>query len=315
MKIEPPFPRRFYASPIPNFEKFDPCRGIEGYCAAIRKFLMPDSTPNSFSFAEFEIVSRTYCKGSIFSRVRRLSDKKLDQLLSTPLKVDDFFPPTSNAGHVRAGRFNAEGERKLYLADHPFVALKECGIKPGDYFLFSYFTLNKDTHFTYAANDGSRFSQVLSSLFATQDERFYEVIRRVYNDYCNYKAHHGIAYDSVKVQRNQQDATWGTIDSVTNFAMTEDEFPAARLHAGWLARCDEHYRPCYEQMLLPIARKKRQLHCVPYFGNESIFLSAHQKVMKKIQQIRKKTESLIQREDYEDINTAPFKLLPQQGYI
>jgi len=37
--------------------------------------------------------------------------------------------------------------------------------------------------------------------------------------------------------------------------------------------------------------------------------------MKKIQQLRKKTEILIQREDYEDINTTPFKLLPQQGYI
>lgn len=315
MKIEPPFARRFYASPIPNFDKFDPCRGVEGYCTAIRKFLMPDSSPASFSFAEFEIVSRTYCKGSVFSRVRKLSEEKLDKLLSTPLMVDDFFPPTSNAGQVRAGRFNAEGERKLYLADHPFIALKECGIKPGDYFLFSYFTFSKDTHFTYAAHDGSRFSQLLSSLFATKDERFYEVIRRIYNDYCNYETHHGIAYDSVKVQRNQQDAMWGTIDSVTNLAMTEDKFPAARLHAGWLARCDEQYRPCYEQMLLPTAKKKRQLLSVPYFGNESMFLSAHRNVMKKIQQIRKKNEILIQREDYEDIHATPFKLLTQQGYM
>ncbi|MGR3885687.1 RES domain-containing protein [Pseudomonas sp. 1152_12] len=305
------FELKFGSPPAPSFEKYDPFIGVAGYCAAIRKYLIPDSTPDTVSFAELPFESRTYCKGSIFSRVRRIRNEKLEKLLKTPLKVSDFFPPASETAQARAGRFNAEGERTLYLADHAFVALKECGIEPGEHFLFSYFVLKTDMHFVCVPPEEFRCTKLLSALFKSTDENFYPVITRTYNDYLNHATHHGIAYDSVKVKENYYDSTWGEISSITNLALPEEKLPAAYLQVGWLARCDEHYRPYYLKMLLPDAKKKKRLTTLTYHNNKSRFMAKHHEVMERIAQLRNTTKSLIAREDYTKVTTTAFKLLPQ----
>lgn len=305
------FELKFGTPSTPNFEKFDPTIGVKGYYDAIRKYLMPDSTPDTFSFAELPFESRTYCRGSIFSRVRRIPNEKLEKLLKTPLKVSDFFPPASEAVQARAGRFNAEGERMLYLADHAFVALKECGVEPGEHFLFSYFVLKTDMHFVCAAPEESRFTRLLYSLFKSTDEDFYPVITQIYNSHFKQDTHHGIAYDSVKVEKSHFDSTWGEISSTTNLALREEKSPAAYLQVGWLAWCDEHYRPHYLKMLLPDAQKKKRLKTLTYHDNKSRFVAEHAKEMERITQLRNQTKILIKRNNYEQVNTTPFKLLHQ----
>lgn len=305
------FELKFGSPPAPTFEKFDPAIGVDGYCAAIRKYLIPDSTPDTFSFAALPLESRTYCKGSIFSRVRRIRNEKLETLLKNPLAVSDFFPPASETVQTRAGRFNAVGERTLYLADHAFVALKECEIQPGEHFLFSYFVLKTDMHFVYAPPESSKYTKLINSLLKSKDESFYPVITRIYNEYLKYGTHHGIAYDSVKVIEKFNDAKWGEISSVTNLAMDEDKLPAAYLQVGWLAQCDEHYRPHYLKMLLPDIKKKKRLTTLTYHHNKSRFMAEHNKVEQRVAQLRNTTISSIKRNNYEQVNTTPFKLLHQ----
>lgn len=305
------FELKFGSPPAPTFEKFDPAIGVDGYCAAIRKYLMPDSTPDTFSFGVLPFESRTYCKGSVFSRVRRIRDEKLKSLLKNPLTVRDFFPPEAETAQTRIGRFNAAGERTLYLADHAFVALKECGIEPGEHFLYSYFTLKTDMHFTYVPPDASKYTKLINSLLKSTDENFYPVITRIYNEYLKYDTHHGIAYDSVKVGEKHNDAIWGEISSITNLAMNEDKLPAACLQVGWLAQCDEHYRPHYLKMLLPDTKKKKRLTTLTYHDNKSRFVAENDKVMERITQLRNTTTNSIKRNNYEQVNTTPFKLLHQ----
>lgn len=304
------FPRLMGTSEVPNFDIFDPQVGVDGYCSAIRKYLFPNSNPFSFSLAAFSFESRTYCKGAVFSRVRGLSPERAKKFLTGSVSVSDFFPPTTETGKVSVGRFNEEGERKLYLADHPYVALKERGIEPGEYFLFSYFALKSDTHFVYADPDGSDFSRILYSLFKSSDERFYGVIRRVYNEYLSYDSHHGIAYDSVKVNKKQFDTTWGEIKSVTNLAMDEKGFPAAYLRAGWLARCDENYHPQFLKMFVPVASRKNRLTALAFNGNESKFESEYDKLNKEIAQMNEEMKARIRRNDFDEVNLNPVKMLP-----
>ena len=304
------FELKFGSPPAPKFEKFDPTIGVDGYCAAIRKYLIPDSMPDTFSSGVLPLELRTYCKGSIFSRVRRVRDEKLRTLLKNPLTVSDFFPPEGEVAQTRIGRFNAAGERTLYLADHAFVALKECGIEPGEHFLYSYFILKTDTHFIYTPPNTSKYTKLINSLLKSKDENFYPVITRIYNEYLKYDAHHGIAYDSVRVMEKHNDATLGEISSITNLAMDEEKLPAAYLQVGWLARCDEHYRPYHLKILLPNIKKKKRLTTLVYHDNKSRFMAEHNKVEQRIAQLRKITKNSIKRNNYEQPNTTPFKLLP-----
>lgn len=305
------FQLKFGHPPPPNFEKFDANIGVAGYCAAIRKYLMPDSTPETFSVAQLPFESRLYCKGSIFSRVRRIRNEKLDDFLNSPLKSSDFCAP--EVEKTRAGRFNAQGERTLYLADHPFVALKECEVEPGDHFLLSYFVFKTDTQFVSASASKSKYTKLLNSLLTTKDKNFYEVITRTYNDLLNYKTHHGIAYNSVKIPEKHCHTTWGEIDSITNLAMTEEKLSAAELQVGWLARCDEHYRPYYIKILShDVKNKKRIFTSQDYHKNKSRFMTEHRKAMRQIYQLSKRTKTLIKRKDHEGVNAAPLKLLTQE---
>lgn len=292
-----------------DFEKFDPAIGVDGYCEAFRRLLYPNSTPQTFDAAALNLQYRIYVKGSIFSRVRPIEGHDLERFLSNTITRNEFFPATPRIAEAKLGRFNAQGERKLYLADHPYVALKECDIKPGQYFLFSYFCFNTDTFFMDAESGGSEFSKALNALFISRDRQFYEVINRVYNTYMDYPEFQGVAYSSVRVPDKHHDLAWGEIDSTTNLAMKEDHMPAADLVAGWLAQCDENYKPRYFRMFAPLNRKKNKLAALSYRGNKSRFASDTQAMMREIQDIKRKAVLRIKNKKYQDPQLSPVKLL------
>jgi hypothetical protein len=293
-----------------NFEEFDPKIGVDGYCNAIREVLFPNSTPESVDKAILNLEYRIYTKGSIFSRVRPIQKSDFNKFLVGAVHRKEFFPPTRSVAQVPIGRFNNRGERKLYLADHPYVALRECGIEPGDYFLFSYFSFKADTFFIDANSDGSRFYKLLNSLFQSNDNRFYEVINRVYENYLDYEGFQGIAYNSVKVKKGYQDDSWGEVDSATNLAMKEDDMPSADLMAGWFAQCDESYRPRYLRMFRPLnPKKKSKLTPSSYHDNKSQFILENSQIMGEIQHLKKKSKLRIQRKEYADPKLSPTKLI------
>lgn len=205
------------------------------------------------------------------------------------------------------GRFNIQGERKLYLADHPYIALKECRIEPGQYFLFSYFRFNDDTYFIDATNSETKFSNTLKSLFQSEDKRFYEVINKIYKDYLDYPEFQGIAYNSARVPEKHQHEAWGEIDSITNLAMKEDHIPSADLLVGWLAQCDKNYYPRYFRMFTPNPKKKK-LTTTNYHGNKAKFISSYEKTIENIQNIRRKSTLRIKNKEYIDPQINPVKI-------
>ncbi|MBC3421344.1 RES domain-containing protein [Pseudomonas sp. RW3S2] len=304
------FQLRFIPPLTVSFDTYNPIFGVQGYREAIRQYLLPQSNPFAYSLGAVPLDSRTYCKGSVFSRVRRIKAARVHTFMSGTVDIGEFFPP---AAKTRMGRFNDQGERKLYLADHPYVALKECGIEPGDYFLFSYFTLQNDTHFVYADPDSGHFAKLLSDLFKSNDKGFYAVINDTAKRYLDFDSHHGIAYDSVKVKKASSDNDWDNIDSITNLVVSESAMPAARLVVGWLAQCDERYRPRYFRQFTAPADGRKRLVVVKYHGNESGFVAAHAQAMKHVRQLRKQTQKRIQLNQYEDVDLTPSKWLQHDG--
>jgi hypothetical protein len=293
-----------------NFEEFDQKIGLDGYCNAIRDALFPNSTPESVDAAALNLEYRIYPKGSIFSRVRPIQKSDFNKFLVGAVTRKEFLPPTRSVAQVPIGRFNNQGERKLYLADHPYVALRECGVEPGDFFLFSYFSFKSDTRFIDANPDGSKFYKLLNSLFQSTDKRFYEVINRVYENYLYYEGFQGVAYDSVKVHEGYQDDAWGEVDSTTNLAMTEEDMPSADLMAGWFAQCDESYRPRYLRMFRSLSpKKKSKLTSLSYHDNRSQFIFENSKIMGDIQRLRRRSGLRIHRMEYADPKLSPIKLL------
>lgn len=295
---------------ILNFEEFDPQIGVEGYCKAIRKMLFPKSTATSIDAAAFGLEYKIFPKGSVFSRVRPIKTVDLDKFLNGTVERKEFHPPMPNTAPVSIGRFNSEGERKLYLADHPYVALRECGIQPGDYFLFSYFSFSEDARLVDANSGGSEFSKLLHALFQTQDSRFYEVINHVYGNYLKFDGFHGVSYNSVKVKKGFQDETWGEINSSTNLAMAASDFQSADLVAGWLAQCDDSYRPSYFRSFKWVdSNQRNELAALTFHGNESEFIADHSQVMDELKQLRAESTRRIARKEYDDPTLQPFKML------
>jgi len=293
-----------------NFKEFDPSIGADGYCSAIRNVLFPNSKPATLDIAALSVKYRIYVRGSIFSRVRPIDNPLVDKFLKEHVTRKEFFPATRSVKDASIGRFNAQGVRKLYLADHPYVALKECGIEPGQHFLFSYFSFSADTYFMDAEPNETKFSKILHDLFQSEDRRFYEVINRVYESYLDYPEFQGLAYSSARVQKNYHDPVWGEIDSTTNLVMKEDHMPSAELLGGWLAICDEKYRPRYLRIFIPNNPKKKQkLVSTSYQGNKSKFISLTQELVRKTQDTKRKSVNRIKNKEYADPEMSPVKVL------
>src|SRR5699024_10107649 len=115
--------------------------------------------------------------------------------------------------------------RVLYLADHPFVAMKECNIEGEQHFLFSNITLSKDMDFLYIKESSHPATNMLYQLFNTKDTRFYSVINRISKDLLSLSICQnivGIAYESVKVEIGYQDPLWGPISSSINLFISDN---------------------------------------------------------------------------------------------
>jgi len=292
-----------------NFEQFDPKVGVNGYFNAIRTELFPNSTPGSVDAAALNLRCRIYTKGSIFSRVRLIHESEFSKFNYERLTPKEFFPPTHSVAKIRIGRFNNKGERKLYLADHPYIALRECGIEPGDYFLFGYFSLKVAMRFIEVNPKDSKFCKLTNDLLQSKDERFYEVINRVYEKYLNYEGIQGIAYKSVKVNEGYQDDVWGEVKSTTNLAMAEENIPSADLVVGWFAQCDGSYRPRFFRMFRSLSpKKKNKFTSFSYHNNKSKFIFENSRAMDEIRHLRRKSEIFIQREEFVDLKSSPIKI-------
>lgn len=230
-----------------DFSKYSPEIGEDGYCKAIHDLLFPGSTIDSIDIARLNLESRTYCSGSVFSRVRRIQEPQAVAFLHGHLRPADFLPPQS----PNIGRFNDAGEKKLYLADHPYVALRECGILPGEFFLYSYFSFKNDMNFVDGNSITGDVGRILNELFRSKDEKFYGVINKVYKRYLEIHELSGVAYESARVPSGTTNEAWGMISSTTNLAIAGESILEADLVGGWLARCDENHKPALFKLFTP----------------------------------------------------------------
>lgn len=70
----------------------------------------------------------------------------------------------------------------MYLSDHPFVAMNECDIKEGDYFLLSYVSIPRRMCFIKLESKKDKLSKIFYSLLRSRDKGFYPLINLVYSN-------------------------------------------------------------------------------------------------------------------------------------
>lgn len=130
------------------FDVFDDEIGVDGYYEMFRAKLFPNSSPNSIDVAAFRLEGKIFRKGSSFSRVRRVSVEQAEKFVAGQITLDDFYPPKPHKMSIPQGRFNEGNRRVLYVAQHPLLAMKECELQTGEYFLLSYIELSIDMCFS-----------------------------------------------------------------------------------------------------------------------------------------------------------------------
>ncbi|EPI4983614.1 RES domain-containing protein [Klebsiella variicola] len=294
-----------------DFNKFDESIGVEGYYRLIRDKFFPNSTPLSFDVATFRTEERYYRKGTLFSRVRKLSKTDINRFLNGSIKLNDFYPPRPHIFNIPEGRFNAKNEATFYLADHPFVAMKECNISTGDYFLLSYFSLPKDMCFMHLEDNVDPLSSLLYRLLKAQDTRFYSVINLVYSNLLTFEKHDGIAYDSIKVDKNHIEFdSWGKINSTTNLAISNQKIKSFKFELSWLMQCRDDYIPVQQSIYYPTSNKKRKnITRLNYRDNKRKFISISNKFSDKLLDISKKNRLLTNNGILKIPHETPFKIV------
>jgi hypothetical protein len=292
------------------FDVFDEGIGVDGYYQIIRNKLFPNSTPQSFDVGAFCLQERIFRKGSTFSRVRYLHDDRLRDFLQGHVTKDDFFPPKLHKVDIPQGRFNSARKRTCYLADHPFVAMMECDIKPGDYFLLSHIKFAIDMRFVFVEPGKDEFSSLLYQLLKAKDTRFYSVTNKVNDEILSFQGFQGIAYNSTKVDEGHLDRTWGAIHTTMNLAIAGANIKDSELAAGWLAYCDEDGRIFQHSLFKPLSKKKKhKLLRINFHNNKSAFILESQKTMRELNEESKKTARLLKERNYSDFNQSPIKIL------
>lgn len=294
-----------------DFEIFDESIGIEGYYNIIREAMFPNSTKFSFDMASFQIEERFYPKGSFFSRVRGVTQKKANEFLTGKININDFYPPRPNQIYIPEGRFNRAKDATMYLADHPFVAMKECDIVVGDFFLLSYFSLPKNMCFMHLEDNKDKISSLLYKLFKSRDKRFYPVINLIYSDLLKFDKHDGIAYDSTKVKTGYVDVdSWGLISSVTNFAIQNINIRNFKFEVSWLMYCDENFKPVQYAIYTPLSNKKTsQLSKLNYAGNKNKFIEATNRINDRLHEDKRRGKILLDRGNLKMSGETPFRII------
>ena len=292
------------------FKAFDERIGVDGYYEIIRNMLFPNSTPHSIDLAAFQLEERLYPKGSLFTRIRRLSNEDAENYLGQKVTKEDFYPPHPHRIVIPQGRFNGVGKRSLYLADHPFVAMAECSVRPGDHLLVAYIRLSTDMHFYYVKPGKDKFSQLISELVKAEDPRFYPVISRVNDDIFSFQGFQGIAYDSVKVMEGQVDNTWGTISTNTNLSISSKHIKDTDFVVGWLSYCNYEGGLEHVSMFKPLStKKKNKLVRVDIRDSKSIFIRDCKKVMLELKDVEEKTKRLLAMGEHSEFSKSPVRIL------
>ncbi|EOT1171096.1 hypothetical protein ACNKCP_002253 [Cronobacter dublinensis] len=294
-----------------NFDVFDESIGVIGYFNYIKKIMFPNSTEFSFDIAEFRASENTYPKGSYFSRVRWISQEKANEFINGHVDINDFYPPRPHLNDIPEGRFNSMNSATMYLSDHPFIAMKECDIKEGDFFLLSYFSLPKNMCFLYLNGKGDKLSVMLYSLLKTKDKRFYPVINLVYSELLKFNKHDGIEYDSTKIDANYIDKNgWGPISTVKNYAIQNERIKSFKLEVSWLATCGKNNKPIEHAMFLPLSNKKRnQISILRYSDNKKIYGYKTTELKEKMQDNYRKGKRLLDKGMVKTSKETPFKII------
>lgn len=297
-----------------NFEIFDESIGIAGYYDIIRNAMFPNSTEFSFDIVSFLIEERFYPKGSFFSRVRSISHEKANEFLAGRININDFYPPRPNSINIPEGRFNRAKNATMYLADHPFVAMKECDIVVGDFFLLSYFSLPKNMYFMLLKDNKDKITSLLYNLLKSKDKRFYPVINLIYSDFLNFDKHDGIAYDSTKVNSDFVDVNgWGPISSVTNIAIQNINIRKFKFEVSWLMYCDKNFKPVQYAIYTPLSDKKtNQISKLNYTRNKNKFIETTNRVNNRLHEDRRRGKLLLDKNSLKMSDETPVKIISKR---
>lgn len=234
--------------------------GFDGYYKLIKKTLFPDSTEFSYDAAAFRCELRTYPKGTCFSRVRLLNTQKATEFFHGKIVISDFYPPQPSMVDIPEGRFNLAKNTTMYLADHLYVAMKECDVSVGDFFLASVFSLKKDMSFIHIEDLEGDISSLFYEILRTKDKRFYPLINQIYSEFLKFSVHDGILYDSSKVEVGDVDNV-GTISSIVNLAIQKTNIDEFQFEHAYLMTCSENYTPV-EWSIFCQQIMKNPMHCL-----------------------------------------------------
>ncbi|HEQ1856639.1 TPA: RES domain-containing protein [Providencia alcalifaciens] len=200
---------------------------------------------------------RYYPKGSLFSRVRCVDQDTALKFFNGDIALSDFYPPNPQKYDTSEGRFNAKKESVLYLADHPYIAMKECDVSIDDMFLLSYFSSQKNMCFLEIEDSAHPLSSLMYRLFLAKDKRFYPVINLVYSQLLKFDKYDGIVYKSTKaIDEKIMDDKWGEIHSIVNIAINAGNVKNFKFELSWLNSCGSNYFPIQYSIFYPLSNKK-----------------------------------------------------------
>ncbi|NNA85473.1 RES family NAD+ phosphorylase [Pseudomonas fragi] len=292
------------------FEVFDDEVGASGYYQMFRSKLFPNSAPDSVDVAAFQLEGQIFRKGSSFSRVRRISIEQAGKFVNGDIIIDDFYPPKPHKVEIPQGRFNEGNRRVLYLAQHPFVAMKECEVELGEYFLLSYIKLSVDMCFFRVVPGLNEFTDMMHRLLTSTDKKFYPVINRISDEMLRFRGFHGIAYDSVKVPDGHSDQKWGPISSSINIAVSGEYIRKTEIDVAWLSYCGDEFVPYWQAMYRPLSNKKKnKITCLSYWSDKALFIEESSREQKRQNMNTEKIRRLLDRGYYADFSQPPVKVL------
>nr|WP_262384115.1 RES family NAD+ phosphorylase [Pseudomonas fragi] len=275
-----------------------------------RSKLFPNSAPDSVDVAAFQLEGQIFRKGSSFSRVRRISIEQAGKFVNGDIIIDDFYPPKPHKVEIPQGRFNEGNRRVLYLAQHPFVAMKECEVELGEYFLLSYIKLSVDMCFFRVVPGLNEFTDMMHRLLTSTDKKFYPVINRISDEMLRFRGFHGIAYDSVKVPDGHSDQKWGPISSSINIAVSGEYIRKTEIDVAWLSYCGDEFVPYWQAMYRPLSNKKKnKITCLSYWSDKALFIEESSREQKRQNMNTEKIRRLLDRGYYADFSQPPVKVL------
>lgn len=292
------------------FDVFNDEIGVDGYYQMFRAKLFPRSSPQSVDVAAFQLEGRIFRKGSSFSRVRRVSVEQADKFVKGHITLDDFYPPKPHNLPIPQGRLNEGNRRVLYVAQHPLIAMKECELQAGEYFLLSYIELSVDMCFFYAAPGVDSFTDMVCQLLMSKDKKFYPVINRISDEMLRYEGFHGIVYDSVKIPQGHVDVNWGPIPEPMNIAISGHYIRKTKLDVSWLSYCGDGYVPFLHAMFKPLSNKKKgKITHVSYWNDKPRFIAASTKEQQRQNCNLGRISRLLDRGYYQDFGHPRVKML------